>query len=446
MTGIDTLLRIPKFSSEIGLDRCKDILFQNRLNRAKFPWIHIAGTKGKGSTSVFIANILEASGYKTGLFLSPHLQSITERISVNLRTISLSKMDELYWETNELIPKKYGGKLNFFEMITIMSFLYFSQQKVDVAVIETGLGGRLDATSAVENPILTIITALGYDHTERLGSSIESITYEKAGIFKTGVPVVSANQPISSLEILEQESSLMHTKLYTLQHTEIITESPGDGFFPDIFSIGSNVSNQNYQHLQTHLVGNHQILNASLALTSMEVIQTTLPNITKESIAIGLKKAYIPGRFEQMKDPMYPDLTIIADGAHNPQSAKSLSETIQKRFPNRKIHFLVSILQNKLLPEIISGFLSTNTSFQFTSLPNHDTYKEQDYKKIWGEMNLKVDFTYHENFVFAYQRLVKIAHKEDVLCITGSLYFVGLIREYLNYLPCSIYEQNWRLL
>lgn len=445
MTGIDALLRIPKFSSEIGLDRCKEILFVNHLNRAKFPWIHIAGTKGKGSTSVFLANILEASGYKTGLFLSPHLQSITERISINLTTITLSDMDKLYWEAYELIQKKYRDKLNFFEMITIMAFLYFHQQKVDIAVIETGLGGRLDATSAVENPVLTIITSLGFDHTERLGTTIESITYEKAGIFRTGVPVVSAVQPEASFAILEQEAQLMRSKFYPIGNDlEITPVSEDKRFFPDIFSLVSKISNQKYQNLEINLLGNHQIQNASLAVGSLEVIQNELPKINQETIARGLNKAFIPGRFEQIKDPLHPELTIILDGAHNPQSAKTLSETIQKRFPDQTIYYLISVLQNKLLPEIISNFFTSKAIFQFTSLLNHDTYKEQDYKKIWGEMNLKVDFTYHENFVFAYQRLVKIATKEDILCITGSLYFVGLMREYLNYLPCSIYEQNRR--
>jgi dihydrofolate synthase/folylpolyglutamate synthase len=443
MRGVDELEQIPKFSTEIGLDRCKEVLFLNKLNRSSFPWIHIAGTKGKGSTSVFLANILEASGYKTGLFLSPHLQSIQERISINLKTITPDEMESLYQKTKGCIPEKYQKSLNFFEIITVMAFLYFTDQQVDVAVIETGLGGRLDATSAVENPIQTIISTLGFDHTERLGITLESITYEKAGIIKTGVPIICASQPRESFSILNREAKLMRSPIFFLDKDyKVDRQSKGEGRSPEVFDLYSNVSTQRYQNLTTHMLGIHQIKNASLALASAEGLQKDLPKITSKTIFKGLDKAFIPGRFEICSDPNNPNLTIILDGAHNPDSAKMLSETLKERFSNRKIYLLVSILKNKLLEEIITQFLQISPIFQFTSIPNHDTYKEEDYKTIWRRKGLMANFTFVENFVVAYQSLVKTVNKEDILCITGSLYFVGLMREYFNYLPCSLYEQD----
>jgi dihydrofolate synthase/folylpolyglutamate synthase len=204
----------------------------------------------------------------------------------------------------------------------------------------------------------------------------------------------------------------------------------------------SKVSHQKYPNLSTHLLGKHQIQNASLALASAEILQKDLSMVTPLTITKGLNKAFIPGRFESVVDPGNPELTIILDGAHNPDSVKMLAETLCERFKNHKIYVLASILRNKLLPEIINHFLQTKAIFQFTSMPNHDTYKEEDYKNCWREIGLMTNFTFEENFAIAYHSLAKIVKKEDVLCVTGSLYFVGLMREYFNYLPCSFYEQD----
>jgi dihydrofolate synthase/folylpolyglutamate synthase len=443
MRNIDDILKLPTFSKTIGLDRAKDILFHLHLNRCTFPWIHIAGTKGKGSTSVFIANVLHASGYKVGLFLSPHLQKLEERISINLETLDPSLLSSHYNDLRCMLPTEKWDQLNYFETLTILAFYTFTKEKVEVAVFETGLGGRLDATNCVENPILTVLSTLGYDHTERLGTSLSSITYEKAGIMKTGVPIISASQEAKAAEIIKKEASLMRSKYVSLDnHYKIKNVSTNIDWDPEKFCVTSCATNKNYPDLQTFLLGKHQIQNAALALASAEELKNTFPKIDTNSIREGITKAFIPGRFEHLIDPGNPNITIIVDGAHNPESAKMLTQTLKERFSEKKIYFLVGILKNKQMAEMVQSFLEVAHFFQFTTIPYHDTYKEQDYENEWEKQNARTCFAFSEDWQKAYDEVSCRLTKNDVLCICGSLYLVGQMRESFHYKACSSYERK----
>lgn len=443
MRGSDSLSILPKSTDAIGLDRIKNALFSMQLNRASFPWIHVAGTKGKGSVSVYLANIFKSSGYKVGLFLSPHLQSREERFSINLNPISKDEFEKLYAEVTAILPEIQLEQMHYFEILTLLCFYYFTKQQVEIAVIETGLGGRKDATTAVENPILTVITNLGFDHMERLGMSLESITYEKAGILKTEVPLVTAKQPEVSKLILDKEAKLMRSTTYFLdEFVKIERKKPANSVLPEFFSVYSHKTKHLYEDLSTDLLGQHQTNNASLALLSAEVIKKDFPKITYLTLREGIKKTFIPGRFEIVKDVNYQETTILLDGAHNPDSAKALVETLLERYPHHNILFLVCFLKNKLAKEIISSFSSVGSFFQFTSLSNHDTYKEDDYKLLWESANMGLLYQYEESAIKAYRKVLSQAKSTDLVCITGSMYLVGLIRDYIGYLPCSSYEQD----
>lgn len=440
MDKVNSLLFLPKYSHKLGLDRSKELLFKLKLNRPSFPWVHVAGTKGKGSTSVMLANILSASGYKTGLFLSPHLQNLNERISIGLKPISSSYLENILDEINFKISD-WAIDTNFFEIMTILAFYIFSKEKVDIAFIETGLGGRLDATNSVENPIATVITTIGYDHTDRLGTTLPQIALEKAGIMKTRIPVFSANQVEPVSLILEAESKLLGSQLIKISDLFKIHEYACPiGFEAEKFSVFSNNSGKLYPNIELHLIGKHQIQNAVLSIAVSESLSKQFQSISSLSINEGLKKAFIPGRFEKIINPSKPNQVIILDGAHNEDSALALAATFVQRFNNKRLHILMAILKNKDIEKIISAFLPITEFFYFTTLPDHATYNENDYHDVLKKENKQTVYKFIENPIECLEKMVKEISDNDIICITGSLYLVGLIREYFHY-PCSKFEQ-----
>lgn len=427
------ILDLPKFPNQIGLDRLKKILFPLHLLRPSFAWIHIAGTKGKGSTSIFLANILIESGYKVGLFLSPHLSSLNERITINLVPIQSEDLEFLTHQTDSILQKNKITDVSFFEYLCLVAFQYFTDKKVDVAIIETGLGGRLDATNAFENPVLSVLTTIGIDHIERLGSSIESITLEKAGILKSYTTTIISQQPPNVEEIILKETEMLHSKLYSLSTDYSITFSyPIHSMDPEQFDLKSKVSSKEYKSLKSNLLGKHQVLNASLAVASSELLSLKNFFISEKSIKKAIQKSFIPGRFEVFFDHYKKDRVVILDGAHNPESAICLAKTLQERFSDKKVIFLFSALQGKLLNEILVPLIPLASYFQFTSLQNHATYKEEDFKKAFFALKYNGPLFFLKDPIQALEKVMCDLSGKEVICVTGSLYLVGLIRDYLQ--------------
>jgi dihydrofolate synthase/folylpolyglutamate synthase len=326
-----------KKSSELAkanfnLDRMRVLMAALDNPEKKYPTIHVAGTKGKGSTSALIASALSAAGLTTGLYISPHLQDYTERIQINGMPISHVELIDLVEQVKpsvERIPK-----LTTFEITTAMGFLHFANQKVDAAVIEVGLGGRLDATNVI-SPHAAVITSLSYDHMAVLGNTLTLIAGEKAGIIKPSIPVVSAPQTDEALAVLEK-TSLERSAPLTLVGRDILFrggEHSLDGqtltvFDPDPVS------------LHIPLLGEHQVVNAATAYAALKVSGLAVP---EDSIRKGFSEVYWPCRFEIVqRDP-----PIILDSAHNPDSFEKLSRTLEDYFPGRQVILIFGSSEDK---------------------------------------------------------------------------------------------------
>ena len=293
------------FSHTAGLDRISAVMEKLNNPQNNFKAIHIAGTNGKGSVCTFISSALMASGYKIGTFVSPYIIDFCERIQINGDNIS---RDDLCRISQKVIDT--GVKLTEFEFITAVGFLYFSEKKIDVAVIETGLGGRLDATNVIAAPLISVITKIGLDHTAVLGDTLQKIAAEKCGIIKGENTVTTYNQPCGALSVIKEYAPKV--KMPDINELKIIKTSV----------LGNEFIYKNIIY-KTNLGGDFQIENALLAI---EVLKNCKLKIDDENIKAGLKKAFIPARAEVV---CLSPLTII-DGAHNPDGANALLQILKE--------------------------------------------------------------------------------------------------------------------
>ncbi|MBU0671863.1 MAG: bifunctional folylpolyglutamate synthase/dihydrofolate synthase [Candidatus Margulisbacteria bacterium] len=298
------LQSLEKFGINLGLKRITHLLDRLENPQLKFKSIHIAGTNGKGSTAAMTASILKEAGYKVGLYTSPHILDYTERIKINGKDISGSELEEglrRVKRASEGLKKGKKAEPTIFEVLTAVAFWYFAKKKVDVAVVEVGLGGRLDATNVL-NPLVSIITNIDLEHTEVLGRTLAKIAKEKAAIIKPAVPVVTAETKPEPLRVIRKAAEKAGSLLVQAKGYDSKT-------IPN-------------------LAGEHQKLNAACAVSAVRLAGI---NVTRSQIVSGLRKTEWPGRFQVIsRKPL-----IIMDGAHNPAGAKALKVTIQQRFPGK---------------------------------------------------------------------------------------------------------------
>jgi dihydrofolate synthase/folylpolyglutamate synthase len=328
--------RLPRSGIVWDLRRIERLL--ERLNNPQYHalTVHVAGTKGKGSTAAMVAAILKSAGYRTGLYTSPHLLSFTERIQVDGRPIAEADWAGL---TGQLRPhveaeNKIGdlGELTTFEILTAMAFLHFRQVKADYQVVEVGLGGRLDATNVVR-PQACVMTSISYDHTDVLGNTLAKIAGEKAGIIKTGAPVVSAPQFPEAMAVIERVCREKDVRL--IKVGEDVTWEKGEF---DVEGQYFQVKGQRQEYdLWIPLLGEHQLENAATALAAVELLIEMGAQITAEDIAQGLAEVRWPGRLQVLgKEPW-----VIVDGAHNAYSMQRLGEAIDHYFKYEKAKLIL---------------------------------------------------------------------------------------------------------
>ena len=312
---------------DLRLDRMSQALALFNHPENQFPSLHIAGTNGKGSTAALLHNILQQAGYRTALYTSPHLESFTERIRVGQEEIAqaevVSLADEIWQRTTEAnVP------LTFFEFITVMAFIYFARNRVDVAVIEVGLGGRLDATNVV-TPLVSVITTISKDHEAYLGPDELSIAREKGGIIKPRIPVVCGKMSEPVVKLLREIAQAVESPAYFLG-TAFSFLLKNERLF-DYIGIKQNLS-----HLAVALRGRHQLANASLALAALELASEHFP-VPEDVLRRGLETVRWPGRLEVMSErPL-----VILDGAHNPEGVCALADELLELRQGRKIRLSV---------------------------------------------------------------------------------------------------------
>ena len=391
------------------LERMRWLLKQAGNPQIHFPTVHIVGTNGKGSTTSYLQNILTKSGYQVGTFTSPYITRFNERISINGTEIPDKDLISLVAKAqvllNDLEEHTDFDRPTEFELVTLLMFLYFDLKQVDMAIIEAGIGGRLDSTNVL-SPELVICTSIGFDHTETLGDSLLDIANHKAGVMRKNTPIllgrVSAevehffNQKSHDLQaplaIIDREIQLLPKDNQTIQISYDHWESP---------------------NLKLPMLGQHQENNAGLAVTAAHLLAQTFSKITDKSIQEGIEETHWPGRSEWIGNNIY------LDGAHNPQGIASLKQVLKDNFANRRIHILFAGLRRKPLADLLEELKDydiTVTSFDFFEALPLDDYPK-DFKRAAD---------YRDWLAQA-----ESANSDDLFVVTGSLYFISEVRNYL---------------
>jgi dihydrofolate synthase / folylpolyglutamate synthase len=379
-----------------------------------YPIIHVAGTKGKGSTSALAASALQAAGYKTGLYTSPHLQDYVERIQIDGRPISHVQLVELVEELKPAVAKI--PKLTTFEITTALGFLYFARQKVEAAVIEVGLGGRLDATNVV-NPRVAVITSLSYDHMAVLGNTLTLIAGEKAGIIKPGVPVVSTPQTDEALAVLEEVSAERHAPL-TLVGRDVIFTAGGHTLDGQTLSIASTLGGGSSKSviLRIPLLGMHQVVNA---VTAYSALRASGLSLSEKAVRKGFAEVHWPCRFEVVRR----EPPVVLDSAHNADSAKHLRQTLDDYFPARPVVWVFAILEDKDATGMLAELSPRLTQVIATQTDHPRALEAQKIVNLVQPAGIPVEAVKPASVALA--RAIELAGDHGVALVAGSVAFAG---------------------
>lgn len=425
MDAISKISEFQKFGWVLGLERMEVLLEKLGNPHEKLKVLHVAGTNGKGSVCRYLYESLQAGGYRCGLFTSPFLEVFNERIEFDGAYISDADLqrcsDMVLAKTEEMISEGFESPTEF-EVITAVAFLYFKEKNADFVVLEVGLGGRGDSTNVVKQPLCSIITSISLDHTDRLGETIEEIAGEKAGIVKEECPVITGVSNEEAMWVLRHKAIEKHTPIFNALENpcEILEETAEGTHFQ------ARVLGEDYD-LTISMAGAHQVQNAVTALTALTLINKRGDIVlSKEQIAAGFKKAKQIGRFEVMQKAPF----VILDGAHNPDGARALRDTVLRHFAGKKILMVTGILADKEVDTVLDFFLEITGDFVATEPDNPrklsaETLSEKIQKRGG-----------HVRCCSRAEEAVRCAkglyEAYDVILFTGSLYLIGKIRGFIN--------------
>jgi dihydrofolate synthase/folylpolyglutamate synthase len=403
--AISFLYNLRWFGAKFGLEHTRRLaeLAGNPQDQLRF--IHVAGTNGKGSTCAMLESIYRRAGLRVGLFTSPHLVAFGERIQVNRQPIPEGDVAQLVQEIQpswKSFPEPEHP--TFFEVVTVMALRHFEEQKCDLVVWETGLGGRLDATNIVR-PLLSVITNIQYDHQKWLGETLASIAAEKAGIIKPGVPVVTGTDAADALEVIRRTAKERHAPL-----TIVTAEDAGR---PPLDSI------------RLPLLGRHQQLNAAVALDAVRALQSKLP-VSDEVVRRGLESVDWPGRLQVVTGP--GGQKILLDGAHNTGGAQALTAAIRDYFPGTQPAFVLGILRDKDWEAMCELFAPLASRILLVPVHNERTAEPHGLAEACRRANPAAGIAEYESL----ERALSAAGNESFVVIAGSLYLIGEAMELLR--------------
>jgi dihydrofolate synthase/folylpolyglutamate synthase len=382
---------------------------------------HIGGTKGKGSTAAMLAKMLEANGYRVGLYTSPHVVSLHERIMVNSEMISKSEMLRLLNRVHSPVEKLAKTEApTFFEIMTALAFMHFVDAKVDIAVVETGLGGRLDSTNVIK-PKVVGITSLSIDHQRQLGDTIDSIAKEKAGIFKRGVPIVTVQQEPEAMRVLKSRATALKAPLS-------VTGSDIDFSYRFETSrehgphtrICLTTQTSKFEHLRVPLHGKHQAINCGLALAMLDKLKSSGYKIDGDKATEGLYNVSLAGRMEMICD----DPRIMIDAAHNAASINALMHAIGQNIPYDSMVVVFGCNSDKDAEGMLRQLQYGADKVIFTRSNSAKAMSPQDLAEMYTEICSKM-FQTAPSLVEALRLAKNAVGREDLICITGSFYLIG---------------------
>ena len=396
------------------------------------PTVHVAGTKGKGSTTAMVASILEAAGCTTGLFTSPHLHTFRERIRVGGRPIpedEFAGLVEALWPAVEEMRRTGHGRVTVFELLTAMAFRCFRDRGVGAQVIEVGLGGRLDSTNVVQ-PLACGITSLGLDHTEVLGDTLAEIAMEKAGIIKHGVPVVCAPQRPEALGVVREVCDAQGSNL-TLAGQDIRWSQESASLDGQTFTL--ETARRTYR-LAVPLLGEHQMENAAVAVGLVEALAEGGIDVPPEAIEEGLRRVEWPCRLEVLRrEPL-----VIADGAHNPHSAGRLVEAMRSLIPGRRLMLVVGVSRNKDVEGVAYELSRLSPAEVVATRSRHPRSAQPELLarefERYGSLARTAD-----SVAEAVDEVVASVSEDDVVLVTGSLFVAAEAREHAMGIEPELY-------
>jgi len=414
--------------------------------------VHIAGTKGKGSTCEMTAACLEGCGYTVGIYTSPHVSNIRERIRVNRKMISEATFIQLTRDVGRAAeslapdctpsdgtplassPPDAQSVVTFFEMMTAMAFLHFAQDAVDVAVIEVGLGGLLDCTNII-TPEVAAVTTIGFDHMAILGSSLEEIALQKAGIFKPGVPALTVHQEPGVIAAMEAYAQQVAAPFFVVgrdidfAHRAEYPVAPraADRGTGPVIRVTVNSERNTFEHLAVPLRGEHQALNCGLALAILDKLTERGFSCPPDKVARGLERVTLPGRFELV----CASPRIILDGAHNPESMRALMKAMSANMSYDSLTVVFGIASDKDIPNSLRPLAQAADKVIFTrAAGNTRAARPGELARTFHEISSKHAMTCPD-LAEAMELAVRGTNREDVICVTGSFYLLGEAKAWL---------------
>jgi len=423
--ALDYLYGLQKFGIKFGLDNSRAILAALGSPEKNFKSVHVAGTNGKGSTTAAISFILRAHGKKTGLFTSPHLYNFTERIRIDGKEISEKKVIELACRLKNLVrdASKFPPDFSptFFEIVTAMAFLHFSENSVEWAAVETGMGGRLDSTNVIM-PEAVVITPVGIDHKEFLGDTLGEITFEKAGIIKEGRPLILGPQEEEALKILLKrgKEKAVSVYLYKQDFDSIIKKETPEGIIFDYKSPDFTLNDIFFP-----LTGDYQAVNAALAIKTAEVLGFK----DEEKIRQGLAEVSLTGRLELVS--RNPEIRL--DGGHNPEAARALSGALRNIFlkGERRLILIAGIMSDKDIEGILKELLPLAEEAIFTAPAYGRAAPPEELKSRAESLGFKKGLI-SSSVAHALKTAKEIARPGDLILVAGSFYTAGEAKEALS--------------
>ncbi|MGQ9454625.1 MAG: bifunctional folylpolyglutamate synthase/dihydrofolate synthase [Armatimonadota bacterium] len=427
--AVEYLNGLTKFGIKFGLERITALAHAFGNPHRGLRVIHVGGTNGKGSTATFVASILREAGYRVGLYLSPYVYDLRERIQINGALISKEDFAELVSEIQPIaddLAETDLGPVTEFEVKTMAAFLYFERQMVDFAVMEVGMGGRFDATNIVQ-PMVAIITNVSLDHMERLGDTTEKIAFEKAGIIKTGVPVVTAVDDEPAWHVILSRCREEGAEVWRVfKRTYGKPGSPSADvhirYIPSGNSFSVHGADRHIKGLRPGLAGLFQQVNAATAVAAIFALGRYEIRISEKAIRAGVANAYIPGRLEIIQDRP----TVVLDGAHNPDAARALVSSINELFDHKRMILVVGMLSThpagpflQVVAPMASKIIATQSQWHL-ALPAETLAQEA--RKFCEDVEVL------RPVPLAVSRATELASEEDLVLVTGSFYTVGEVK------------------
>ena len=436
--SLDYLFGLQRFGIKLGLSNITALLRHLANPHQGLPAVHIAGSNGKGSTAAFLTSILRQAGYRVGLYTSPHLIDFTERIQVNgvpiaeervvrltdrIRDVvgDMEKSGELWPDSSiSSLPQDFDPKkatLTFFEFTTALAFVYFQEERVDLAVLETGMGGRLDATNVID-PLLGLISPISLEHQQYLGKTLIQVAGEKAGIIKPGRPLLTTARQPRVVALLEEKCREVQAPFY-VHGRDFRGRKTGTRL------MDFRGRNHRWNDLRLGLAGSHQVLNASLSLAAAEVLLEKGFPLEEDHLRNGLAETEWPGRLERVGDSP----PVLLDGAHNPGAARVLKQALEEEFTRRHLILVLGVMGDKEIPKIMRKLVPLADLLILTR-PHMERAASLEllrkHASPWKKPTLEIG-----DVGGALEKAMGEAGREDLVVVTGSLYTVGEARAYL---------------